>query len=119
MHARRLAYIRGLLAEWYCMIWLVLKGYQILAHRFKLPQGEIDVVARRGRMLVFVEVKARAGLQEALHSITTGKRERTMRAAQGFIARHACFAQHDLRFDVMMVTSRWRIHHLKHAWSLT
>lgn len=115
---RRKAHRLGHLAEWLCIIWLVLKGYSILARRYKHPQGEIDIVALKGRIVVCVEVKARAGIEEALLSITPEKRYRTQAAASAFMAQHKKFLHHDLRFDVMVLTSRCRIYHLTNAWSV-
>ena len=60
--ARRTAYLFGQKAETLAALWLRLKGYRILARRFRAPPGEIDLVARRGRVLALVEVKARADL---------------------------------------------------------
>lgn len=116
---RRQAHSLGYIAEWLCIGMLLLKGYSILAHRYKQPQGEIDIIARRGRVVCCVEVKARATTQAALESITPEKKFRTMQAAQRFMAQHAKFLQHDLRFDVMVVTSGFKIHHLHNAWSMT
>jgi putative endonuclease len=118
-HTRKQAYYRGIVAEYLCIIWLILKGYSILARRYKHHHGEIDVIALRGHTIVCVEVKARARREDALASITHEKRQRTERAASAFIASHQKFLHHNLRFDVMMVTSYWRIHHLTNAWSTT
>src|SRR5207247_9551979 len=60
----------GLSAESRAAIFLWVKGYRIAARRWKSPVGEIDIVARRGRLLVFVEVKARASLDAAAFSLT-------------------------------------------------
>ena len=60
--ARLAAFRTGLSAESRAAAYLMLKGYRILAKRFRTPHGEIDIVARRRHLLVFVEVKARASL---------------------------------------------------------
>lgn len=117
MNRRQKAHLRGHLAEYYCILFLLLKGYSILALRYKHPRGEIDIIARKGNALIFIEVKARATKEAALESITQQKKQRTMQAALGYIANQSQFQHHDLRFDVMVVTSRLRIIHLANAWS--
>jgi hypothetical protein len=60
---RRSAWLRGRRAEWLAAWWLRLKGYRILARDLRTPVGEIDLIARRGRVLALVEVKARPSLE--------------------------------------------------------
>ncbi len=71
---RRRAYGRGRRAETLAAWWLRLKGYRILARGFRVASGEIDLIARRGRVLVHVEVKARASLEEAREALTPRQR---------------------------------------------
>jgi len=115
-HDHKKAHRWGHVAEYLCMLWLVCKGYSILERRHRNRGGEIDLIAARGRVIAFVEVKARADSAAALESVTADKRRRLARAAEAYVASHPRFAQHGLRFDVMMVTSPWNIHHLKDAW---
>ena len=97
---------------------LRLRGYRILARRFKTPLGEIDLVARRGRLLAFVEVKARTDLEQALAALSPRQRQRTARAAEVFLMRHPDYAEHTLRFDLVAVRP-WRMpRHLIDAWRL-
>ena len=63
---RRLAHLFGLEAETVAALWLTLKGYSILARRYSAHGGEIDLIARKGRAVAFVEVKARADLAAAV-----------------------------------------------------
>lgn len=98
----------GRSAEFLAVAALRLKGYRILARRFRSPQGEIDIVARRGRLLAIVEVKARADRDSAVLALTLGQRLRIERAAQALVARHPQLAVCDLRFDLMLVgRGRW------------
>lgn len=83
---RRQAFRLGLDAEAWAALWLQAKGYRILARRYLRAGGEIDLVVRRGGVLVFVEVKARPSHDEALASITPGKLARISRAARAFLA---------------------------------
>ncbi len=98
------------------MAWLVIKGYSILAYRYRNPWGEIDIIALRSNAVTFIEVKARACQEEALLSVTPAKCRRLEQAAQAFVAPRKKYMHHDLRFDVMVVTSPWKILHLKDAW---
>ncbi|WP_448954027.1 YraN family protein [Labrys neptuniae] len=108
---RQAAFRFGLNAETRAAWLLRCKGYRLLAHRFKVPGGEIDLIARRGDTVVFVEVKARAGLAAALEAITPGQRQRIATAARAWLARHPDHALLTQRFDaVFVVPRRWPRH---------
>ncbi|MEO1137542.1 MAG: YraN family protein, partial [Pseudomonadota bacterium] len=79
------------------------------------PLGEIDIVARRRRLVAFVEVKARATRDAGVSAVTPQARRRIERAAGLFLARRADLANCALRYDVIAV-SGWRLHHLPDAW---
>ncbi len=115
---RRRAYGRGRRAEATAAWWLRLKGYRILARGFRAPGGEIDLIARRGRVLAFVEVKARPSLGQARESLTPRQRRRIERAAAIFLQRHPALSGFDLRFDVVLLAPRHRPHHLEDAWRI-
>jgi putative endonuclease len=116
MSKRRRAYRAGLLGEAACVWWLRLRGYRILARRYRAPVGEIDIVARRGRLLAMVEVKTRAAFAEALEAVGPRQRQRVERAAEAFLARHPDLADAEVRFDVMLVVP-WRPpRHIMDAW---
>lgn len=113
---RREAFRYGHLAESLSVWRLRLCGWRILARRFKAPGGEIDIIARRGRLLAMIEVKGRGELDSALESLTRRQRERIERAASIFLARNPKFATLSVRFDVMLVVPwRWP-RHLADAW---
>ncbi|HVQ08402.1 MAG TPA: YraN family protein [Allosphingosinicella sp.] len=90
------------LAAW----WLRLRGWRILAVRARTPVGEIDIVARRGRTLAFVEVKARATESEADWALDEHRLRRVMRAAEALLPRYMR-AGDTVRIDAMLVTP-WR-----------
>lgn len=114
--SRRAAHGYGLMAEARCALGLRLRGYRVLARRYKAPVGEVDIVARRGRTLVFVEVKARGSLDAAAEALTERQRRRILAAARMFLARHPHLAGLDSRFDVMLVAPwRWP-RHVVDAW---
>lgn len=109
-------YKTGLAAEALCRVALRLKGYSIVAARYRSPMGEIDIIARRGGSLALVEVKARPSREAAAEAILQHQRERLERAALNFLARHPHLSQHQLRFDVMLVAPwRWPVH-ITDAW---
>jgi len=91
----------GRLAEAVAAALLMLKGYQILGFRLKTPQGEIDLLARRGKTLAVVEVKRRATVELALESIGHVQRDRLLRAARTIASRRASLRQLDLRLDLI------------------
>ncbi len=115
---RRRAYGRGRRAEALAAWWLRLKGYRILAHGFRVASGEIDLIARRGRVLAYVEVKARPNLEEARQALTPRQRRRIERAAEAFLQQHPGLAGLDQRFDVVLLAPKRRPHHLETAWHI-
>lgn len=114
--SRRRAHHRGHKAETWAALLLRLKGYRILARRYKTPVGEIDLIVRRGRVVAFVEVKARADQDQARESITERQRRRIARAATHFIALNPGLADADLRFDAVLVSPGALPTHLPGAW---
>ena len=116
--ARRRAEKRGMLAEQLCLWHLRFKGYRILARRYRVPVGEVDLIVRRGRVLAAVEVKARTDMRTAAESITARQRRRIARALEHFLAHRPDLAQLDARFDVMLVAPRRLPLHLVDAWRL-
>ncbi|MBI1340650.1 YraN family protein [bacterium] len=106
----------GRRAERIAAFWLVLKGYRILASRARTPVGELDLVARRGRLLVFAEVKARPTLEAALSGVTPTSRRRIEQAALLWASRRTDLAGCDWRFDVIAVIPGRPPHHLRDAW---
>jgi putative endonuclease len=100
---RRGAHLFGLKAESIAALLLRLKGYRILARRFVVSGGEIDLIARRGGSIAFVEVKARADMDVAEIAISATKRRRIARAARVWLARNQWAAGLTLRGDAVFV----------------
>jgi putative endonuclease len=100
---RRGAHLYGLKAESIAAWLLRLKGYTILARRFVVNGGEIDLVARRGGVIAFVEVKARADFEAAAIAISATKRRRIARAARVWLARNPWAARLTLRGDAVFL----------------
>ncbi len=107
---RRRAERGGRRGEALAALWLQLKGWTILARRARTPVGEVDLVARRGRTLAFVEVKARASQAQAAHALDDFRLRRVAAAAQALAPRYARDGD-TLRIDaIFMVPRRWPKH---------
>jgi putative endonuclease len=108
---RQAAFLLGLSAETRAAALLLAKGYRIAARRWRSAAGEIDIVARRGNLLIFVEVKARATFDDAAYSVTERQKQRIAAAAAIWLADNASDAQRDMRFDAILVAPRrWPRH---------
>ncbi len=116
--AKRRAHLFGRRAEWIAAAWLILKGYRILARRFSVAGGEIDIVARRGDVVAFVEVKARPGLDEAATAIGEAKRRRISSAARVWLTRNPWAMGATLRGDAVWVAPGRFPRHLPAAYLL-
>ena len=102
--ARRQAAFRlGISAEGRAALLMAAKGYRELARRWKSPVGEIDLVMRRRRIIVFVEVKARGRLDDAAEAVSPRQRRRIVAAAEAWLAAHPEHAGYDMRFDAVLV----------------
>jgi putative endonuclease len=99
---REKAYRRGVFAETLVAWLLRLKGYAIVARRYKTPVGEIDLVALKGKRLAFIEVKRRKTQEDAAWTLPTRQRRRIVRAAQYWLAAHPNYSGHDICFDVVL-----------------
>ncbi len=113
------AFQRGLSAESRAAMLLIAKAYRILARRWKTPFGEIDIVARRRRTLVFVEVKARASADDAAEAVTERGKSRILGAAEFWLAQHPGDAHCDIRFDVILVAPGTMPRHIANAFDAT
>jgi putative endonuclease len=100
---RQAAFRLGLSAESRAAAYLVAKGYRIVARRWRSPVGEVDIVARRRGVLVFVEVKARGQLDDAAYSVTERQQRRIVAAAEAWLAQHPDDGLRPIRFDAMLV----------------
>jgi putative endonuclease len=113
---RRAAYRRGHAGEQLAAFRLMLAGYRILARRYRTKVGEIDLIARRGDVVAFVEVKRRAELATGLEAVTPQARIRIRRAAELYLRRNPAFAERTLRFDVIVITPWAWPRHIVDAW---
>jgi putative endonuclease len=109
------AFRTGLSAESRAALLLLCKGYRIVARRWKCPVGEVDLIVRRGRLLVFVEVKARDRLDDAAEALTMRQQRRIAAAAEAWLARNPKHAGADIRFDAILLAPRRWPRHIKAA----
>jgi len=101
----------GRRAEWLAALYMRLKGFRVVARDLKLPGGEIDLVLRRGRLLVLLEIKARAGTDLIEEAIAERQWRRIAAAAEQFCARRPGYAELDRRFDALFLArGRWPLH---------
>ena len=105
------AYKRGHRGEWLAALALSLKGFRILARRYRTPAGEIDLIARRGNLIIMVEVKARPTLLAAMEAINVTAERRIEAAADLWLSRRSDYAKLSVRFDlVAILPRRWPVH---------
>jgi putative endonuclease len=109
---RQIAFRWGLSAESRAAAYLIAKGYRIVARRWRNPVGEVDIVARRRQVLVFVEVEARAQLDGAAESVTERQQRRIAAAAAAWLAKNPDDAACDIRFDAVLIAPGRLPHHI-------
>jgi putative endonuclease len=112
---RKDAFLRGVSAEGRASLYLAAKGYRTLAKRWKTPAGEIDLVVKRGRLIVFVEVKTRGNLDAAAESVLARQKKRITAAAEAWLATHPEHMSHDLRFDAVLIAPKRLPRHIEAA----
>lgn len=114
--ARQRAERIGRRAEQAAAWWLRLKGYRLVASRIRTPFGEMDLVARRGSIVIIVEVKYRKRHETGLEAILPFQQQRIARAALWWLSRRGLDPALALRFDVVTIVP-WRLpRHLADAW---
>lgn len=105
------AYRHGKRSEWLAAAALMLKGYRIVAIRYRTRLGEIDLIARRRDLVLMVEVKARRNLIEAMEAISMTSERRIEAAADLWLAKQPDHARLSIRFDMIAILPRrWPVH---------
>lgn len=112
---RAAAEARGRRAERRAAWWLRLHGWRILGERLRVPTGEVDLVARRGRTLAFIEVKWRERAEDLDLAIDAWRLRRVAAAAEILAPRFAR-PRDDIRIDVMLLAPGRLPRHLVHVW---
>ena len=120
---RRGKEIEGRKAEDHVARWLKLRGWTILAARFKVSEGEVDLIARRRNIIAFVEVKQREKLPQREDVLTQTNITRVMDAAEIWVERNfaALGQDFEIRFDLAMIEGRVhplaKVQYIEHAFS--
>lgn len=102
---------RGHRSEWLAAWALRLKGWRIVAKRFKTKTGEVDLIARKRDLIIMVEVKARPSLIEAMESVTPTAQRRIEAAGDIWLSRQPDFSRLSVRYDLVAVLPlQWPVH---------
>ncbi|MEK6734879.1 MAG: YraN family protein [Pseudomonadota bacterium] len=112
---KRKAYYFGLLAEFASSIYLRFKLYKILLKRHKTPFGEIDLIARKGNIIIFFEVKARKDTK-SMDFIGVRQKNRIINAAQYFLLKNPKYKNYNIRFDVIIMNKYFIPLHFQSYW---
>ena len=115
MRDRRKAEKAGRVGETAAAWWLRLKGWRILARRVRTPAGEVDLIARRGNLVAFVEVKRRKTGEELDFAIDEYRLARVAAAAE-YLAPRYLEADDDMRVDVILIAPGRALRHIENAW---
>ena len=108
---KQAAYRKGLQAELKAEILLRKAGWQILERRYKTKQGEIDLIAEQDQTIVFVEVKARRGVDDGLYALTQRSQRRIANAAREWVSLHNDIVGKTLRFDAVILPKNGEAQH--------
>ena len=105
----------GRSAELIALWALRLKGWRLLARRYKTHVGEVDLIMRRGEVTAFIEVKARKNLDRAVESVTPRQARRIAAAARQFMTEDRRAALQSSRFDIVAVSPYHWPQHIENA----
>ncbi|MDR3180016.1 MAG: YraN family protein [Holosporaceae bacterium] len=104
MHTKYKGYLGELLAS----VLLMLKGFSVLERRYRTVCGEIDIIAQRENLIIFVEVKVRKNSEKCYNAIKNKQMKRIRRASEIFLGQNPEFLHKNIRFDIILI-SRWSI----------
>lgn len=102
MKKRHFNNVKGHIAEAIAALLLILKGYRILARRYKVKSGEIDIIALRGERLAFVEVKLRSNKKAALEALTIQQQKRIINASKFWLNKHVVYKKYQVSYDYVI-----------------
>lgn len=114
------SYKSGKIAEFMACTLLQAKGFQIICRNYITGRGttagEVDIIAKRSDLVIFVEVKKRSSLDNAAYAILPTQQQRIVRGAESFLQKNPQFNNCDLRFDAILVAFPCSIRHVENAW---
>ncbi len=105
----------GHMSEWLAAGFLMLKGYRILAMRYKTKLGEVDIIAKKGNLIIMVEVKARRTIEEAFDSVTVTSQRRIEAAGDLWLGKQKNAHILSIRYDIIAVRPWKWPHHYENA----
>lgn len=112
-HARRNANLKGHFAEYYAALYLLLKGYRIANMRYKTKIGEIDIIARKRNLAIYIEVKARADVQKGVDAVSYQSQTRIKNASDLWLAKQKNPHLISQRYDIIVIRPwQWPVHFL-------
>ena len=123
MNDRRARELEGRKAETHVARWLKLRGWKILSQRFKITEGEVDIIARRKNIIIFVEVKQRAALPKIEDIVSQTNINRVMAAAEIWVNQNfeSLGPDFEIRFDLAVIEGRVhplaKVHYIESAFS--
>jgi len=112
--------LSGKIAETAAAVYFLLHGFRVVARNYvtgkRTGAGEIDLIVAKKKLIVFVEVKKRSGIDDAAYAILPQQQQRIWRAAENFIKNNPQFDDFDVRFDAFLVSSKLSFRHIADAW---
>ncbi|MDR1334023.1 MAG: YraN family protein [Holosporaceae bacterium] len=100
--------IKGIFGEFLAVCWLIIKGYTIVARRYKTVCGEIDIIAKKSNIIAFIEVKSRKSEDKCYNAITNKQLQRIRRTSEIFMHKNPQFFNCFSRYDVILIAN-WRL----------
>ncbi|MEP2944902.1 MAG: YraN family protein [Lentilitoribacter sp.] len=101
--ARRKANLKGHFAEYIAAAYLILKGYRIANLRYKTKSGEIDIIARKRDLAIFIEVKARSDVQKGIDAVSYQSQSRIKNASDLWLAKQKNPHLISQRYDIIVI----------------
>ncbi len=115
MNPKLIRYYFGLAAEIISSWYLRISFYQIIKHRFKSPFGEIDLIAKKNNLIIFIEIKARKDTN-LMDFISKKQQQRINKAAEYFLIKHPKYQTYQIRFDAIIMNKFFWPKHFKNYW---
>ena len=107
---------KGLIAEFYAIIYLFFSGHAILSWRYKTKYGEIDIIARKGKKSIFFEVKKRKRISALINVVLPHQQRRIKQTAQIYFRNNPQLQNYQRSFDVIFIYEVWRIKKVANCW---